>query len=119
MDKSKRKELVEEYLQIKVHMGVVKITNRTNGKMYLASYPNLKNKWSTIQAQLDMGRFANLQLQKDWNAQGADDFTYEVLEQKDAGEIKDIRWEQKQLLKKWLELLQPFGESGYNKPLER
>jgi hypothetical protein len=119
MDKSKRKELVEEFLQIKVHMGVVKITNRTNGKIFLAGYPNLKNKWSTIQAQLDMGRFANLQLQKDWNVQGADDFAYEVLEQKDAGEIKDIRWEQKQLLMKWLEQLQPFGERGYNKPLER
>jgi hypothetical protein len=119
MDKSKRKELVEEYLQIKIFMGVVKITNRRNGKIFLASYPNLKNKWSTIQAQLEMGRFTSLQLQKDWNEQGAADFEYEVIEQKDAGEIKDIRWEQKQLLKKWLERLQPFGERGYNKPLER
>jgi hypothetical protein len=58
MDKSKRKELVEEYLQIKIY-------------------------------------------------------------KKDAGEIKDMRWEQKQLLKKWLEQLQPYGERGYNKPLER
>jgi hypothetical protein len=119
VDKSKRKELVEEYLQIKIYMGVVKITNRANRKIFLAGYPNLKNKWSTIQAQLNMGRFANLQLQKDWNEQGADAFAFEVMEQKDAGEIKDMRWEQKQLLKKWLEQLQPFGERGYNKPLER
>jgi hypothetical protein len=66
--------------------------------------------------QLDMGRFANLQLQKDWTAFGRDAFTYEVLEQKDTDKIIDVKWELKLLEKQWLEELQPYGDKGYNKP---
>lgn len=118
MDKQKRKELLEEYKKLKTYMGIIKITNRVNGKIYLASYPNLKNKWLTIRAQLDMGRFVNAQLQQDWQELGPDAFTYEVLEEKDAGEVTDRSWELKQMLKPWLEQLQPYGDNGYNKPLK-
>lgn len=116
MNKEKRKELLEDFKQIKVYMGVAQIKNKTNGKIYIDSYANLKNKWFTLQMQLDMGRFANAQLQKEWKEFGVDAFEYEVLEQKDAGEIKDMRWELKQILKPWLEKLQPYGDQGYNKP---
>ncbi|KKO50766.1 GIY-YIG nuclease family protein [Paenibacillus sp. DMB20] len=116
MDKQKRKELLEEYKQIKTYMGVFQIKNKTNGKIYIGSCPNLKNKWLTLESQLAMGRFANLQLQKDWKELGLEAFTYEVLEEKEADEIADKRWELKQMEKKWLEKLQPFGDKGYNKP---
>lgn len=116
MDKSRRKELQEEYKQIKTYMGVIQITNNTNGKIFIDSYPNLKNKWIMIQSQLDMGRFANLQLQKEWKELGAPAFTYEVLQQKEADEVTDMRWELKKILKPWLEKLQPYGEKGYNRP---
>jgi hypothetical protein len=66
--------------------------------------------------QLNMGRFANAQLQKDWQELGVEAFTYEVLEEKNAGEVTDKRWELKQMKKKWLEKLQPYGDRGYNKP---
>ncbi|MGO4273216.1 GIY-YIG nuclease family protein, partial [Paenibacillus sp. TAF58] len=69
----------------------------------------------TIQMQLDMGRFANAQLQKDWKELGADTFTYEVLEQKEADGVTDVRWELKQMEKRWLEKLQPYEDRGYNK----
>lgn len=115
MDKNKRKELLEEYKQIKTYMGVIQITNKESGKIYVDSYPNLKNKWVTIQAQLDMGRFANFQLQHDWKELGPDAFAYEVLEQKEADEVTDMRWELKQMEKPWLEKLQPYGDRGYNK----
>ncbi|MBB6673725.1 GIY-YIG nuclease family protein [Cohnella nanjingensis] len=116
MDKQKRKELLEAYKELKTYMGVIQITNRNNGRIYIDSYPNLKNKWMTIRAQLDMGRFANAQLQQDWKAHGPDAFAYEVLEQKDSGEITDMRWELKQILKPWLAQLQPYGDRGYNRP---
>ncbi|MHA6480757.1 GIY-YIG nuclease family protein [Paenibacillus sp. strain BS8-2] len=116
MDKSKRKELQEAYKEIKTYMGVIQITNTVNGKTYVGGYPNLKNKWSTIQAQLAMGQFPNLELQKDWHAQGGAGFEYEVLEQQDAGEITDIKWAKKQLEKGWLQKLQPYDDKGYNKP---
>jgi len=116
MDMNKRKELIEAYKQIKTYMGVVQITNTVNGKIYIDSYPNLKNKWLTLQMQLEMGRFANAQLQKDWKEFGSSAFTYEILEQKETDKVTDIRWEVKQIIKPWLEKLQPYGDKGYNKP---
>ncbi|URN92661.1 MAG: GIY-YIG nuclease family protein [Candidatus Pristimantibacillus lignocellulolyticus] len=116
MDMSKRKELLEEYKLIKTYMGVAQIKNKQNGKIYIDSYNNLKNKWLTLQMQLDAGRFANAQLQKDWKEFGSDAFEYEVLEQKEADKVTDMRWELKVILKPWLQKLQPFEDKGYNKP---
>ncbi|MEW4371972.1 GIY-YIG nuclease family protein [Paenibacillus kandeliae] len=115
MNKQTRKELQEQYKQIKTYMGVIQITNTSNGKIYLHSYPNLKNKWLTLTMQLNQGRFANAELQKDWTACGEEAFQYEVLEQKETDKVTDIRWEQKQMLKRWLEKLQPYSDRGYNK----
>lgn len=117
MDKVRRKVLKEQYNRIKTYMGVIQITNLSNGKIFIASYPNLKNKWMSIKSQLDMGRFANLKLQKDWNELGSSFFTYKVLEEKETDEISDVKWEVKQIIKPWLIKLEPFEDKGYNKPL--
>ena len=53
MDKQRRKELREQFEQMKTYMGVYKITNTVNGKIFVGSSPNLKNRWTTI-GQLDM-----------------------------------------------------------------
>lgn len=118
MDKQNRKELLEKFKQIKDYMGVIKITNKGSGKIFVEAYPNLKNKWLTMQSQLNEGRHPNSLLQKDWNELGPDAFTYEVLEQKESGEITDMKWELKQIRKPWLIKLQPYGEKGYNKTQE-
>jgi frataxin-like iron-binding protein CyaY len=116
MDKEIRKKLREKYKQLKTYMGVIQITNKVSGKIFIAAYPNLKNKWLTIQGQLGMGMHFNSQLQKDWQEMGKEAFTYEVLEEKEADEVTDMRWELKQMEKVWLEKLQPYGDRGYNKP---
>jgi hypothetical protein len=116
MDKKTRKELLQEYKQLKTYMGVIQITNNINGKIYIAAYPNLKNKWFTQKSQLVMGTHVNSQLQKDWKELGSEAFTYKVLEEKDTDDITDIRWEVKQMEKQWLEKLEPYGDRGYNKP---
>jgi hypothetical protein len=115
MEQKRRKELQEEYKQIKTYMGVTQITNIANSKIYVAAYPNLKNRWLTIKGQLEMGMHANFQLQKDWKELGSESFTYEVLEEKVADEVIDMRWEIKIMEKPWLEKLQPYGDRGYNK----
>ncbi|MDP4153525.1 MAG: GIY-YIG nuclease family protein [Bacillota bacterium] len=115
MDKLRRKELLEEYKQIKTYMGVVKITNVKNGKIFLAAFPNLKNIWTRIEGQLNMGRHTNSKLQKDWNEYGADAFIFEILEEKKTDDMIDVAFEAKLLLKNWLIKLQPFDECGYNK----
>ncbi len=114
MDKQDRKELIEQYKQVKTYMGVIQIKNNVNGKIFVDAYPNLKNKWLTLKGLLEMGRHHNPKLQKDWNELGPEAFTYEVLEEKEADEATDARWELKQMEKLWLDKLQPYGESGYN-----
>lgn len=116
MDKQRRKELREEFKQIKTYMGVIQIRNNVSGKIYIAAHPNLKNKWLTQKGMLDWGRHPNSQLQKDWMELGPEAFTYEVLEQKETDKVTDMRWELKQIIKPWLEKLQPYGDKGYNKP---
>lgn len=118
MDKKDRKELLEKFKQIKDYMGVIRITNKVNGKIFVEAYPNLKNKWITMKGQLGMGRHPNSHLQKDWNEMGPEAFTYEVLEQKESADITDMKWELKQIKKPWLEKLKPYGDKGYNKPPE-
>jgi hypothetical protein len=116
MEKKSRKELQEEYKQLKTYMGVIKVMNKINGKIYIAGYPNLKNKWVTLKGQLDMGMHANFELQKDWKEMGEEAFTYEVLEEKKTDDITDVRFEAKHMERQWLEKLTPYEGKGYNKP---
>lgn len=115
-EKKRRKELLEQFEQIKTSMGIYKISNTNNGKIFIGTCSNLKNKWIMIREQLNMGRFLNLELQKDWKVFGEDHFVYEVIEEKEVKEDTDTRWELKQMEKAWLEKLQPYGERGYNRP---
>lgn len=115
MDRQRRKELQQQYQQMKTYMGIYQITNTVNGKVLISTSPNLKNRWLTLRLQLDMGRHANSELQKDWNELGEESFTYEVVEEKEVAEDTDIRWELRQMEKAWLEKLRPYGDRGYNK----
>ena len=101
---------------MKTYMGVFQVKNNVNGKIFIDSCSNLKNRWFTLKMHLDTGRHPNSELQKDWNSFGPEAFTYEVLEQKEADKVTDVRWELKKLKQKWLEKLEPYGDRGYNKP---
>jgi hypothetical protein len=116
MDTNRRKELVDQFKEIKTYMGVIQVTNTQNGKRYIDGYPNLKNKWHTLQMQLNLGSFANPEFVADWKRFGQEAFTYEVLEEVCTEDVHDVKWELKQLEKKWLERLQPYGDQGYNRP---
>lgn len=116
IDKKRRKELLEQYKQIKTYIGIIQIKNNVNGKIFIDTCSNLKNRWFTLKWNLDMGRHPNSKLQKDWNEHGPEAFSYEVLEKKEADKVDDIRWELKKMKKKWLEKLQPYGDKGYNRP---
>lgn len=115
-DKKRRKELLEQYKQIKTYMGIIQVKNNVNGRIFIDTCSNLKNRWFAIKGQLDMGRHPNSQLQKDWDELGSGAFTYEILEKKKTDEIGDVRWELKKMKNKLLEKLQPYEDRGYNKP---
>jgi hypothetical protein len=76
-----RKELKEEYKQMKFQMGVFQIRNCTNGKIFIGSSADLKASWNSQKFQLEAGMHQNSDLQRDWNESGAQNFVYEILEE--------------------------------------
>ncbi len=111
-----RKELKEEYKQLKFQMGVFAIRNLTNGKVFIGSSLDLKAIWHAQKLQLDMGIHPNGALQADWNALGADNFSYGILDElkETEGREVDYKKEIKALEEMHIDALQPFGEKGYN-----
>lgn len=117
MDKERRKELLLKYKQMEIMMGVVKITNLVNGKVYVVSYPDLRDKWAHIQNALNNNTYSSGGLMRDWKLYGADAFRYEVLEQTpQQGETsQELRRKLDQMEKEWLKKLEPYEEKGYNR----
>ncbi len=115
MDNQRKKELREQFSEMKTLMGVYRITNTQNGKIFIDAVSNIKNKWLTEQMMLDSNRHVNSALQQDWKAFGKDAFVYDVVEEVAVEADTDVKYEVKKLLKKWLDALQPYGEKGYNK----
>ena len=115
MDSSRRRELREQYKEVKTMMGVYKITNIRTGRILVASANNLKNKWESIKMRLAIGQHVSAALNADWKSFGADAFEYEILEQTETDKVSDIPYELRQMEKKWLERLCPYDEAGYNK----
>lgn len=116
MDAERRRELKESYKEIKTWLGVVKLTNLRNGKVFIDSFSNIKNKEYYLRSQLNDGRHPNAALQADWKTFGSEAFSFEVLEKLDASMVADPTWEAKQMEKRLLLELAPFGEAGYNRP---
>ena len=76
-----RKELREEYNQMKFRMGVFQIRNKINGKVFIGSSTDLKAIWYAEKLQLDIGLHSNSELQKEWKEYGVENFVYEILEE--------------------------------------
>jgi hypothetical protein len=116
MDGNRRAELKAAYREMPTYYGVIKLTNTEDGRAFIASYPNLKNKELVLRAQLDDGKHPNKMLQTDWREYGGDAFAFEVLEQKDASKVSDARYAAKQLEEQWINTLKSSGEATYHKP---
>jgi len=112
-----RKELKEEYKQMKFKMGAFQIKNNINGKIFIGSSLDLTAIWHAQRLQLDIGIHPNSELQKDWKEYGAESFSYEILDEIKQVEDKPIDYakEIKILEEMTIEELQPFENKGYNK----
>ena len=112
-----RKELKDEFKQLKFRMGVFDIRNLENGKIYVDTATNLDSIYNRHRLQLNFGNHPNEALQADWKALGEVHFKFEILgeiEQKE-GENIDYAKELKLLEKLWLEELEPYEDKGYNR----
>ena len=87
--------------------GVYKITNTANGKYYVGSSKNIKQRWVRHQNELNAGVHGNKYLQNAWNKYGAKNFQFEIIEEC----LVDHQFEREQF---YLNTLNPFGDKGYN-----
>jgi len=112
-----RKELKEEYKQMKFKIGIFLLRNIVNDKIFIDSSMDLVSIWNRQRMELNFGSHPNLSLQKDWNKFGADKFEYEIVSQikQSETEIRDYKKELKLLEEMYLEKLQPYDDKGYNR----
>jgi hypothetical protein len=112
----RKKELMQQYKEMKKDAGVYQIRNTKNQKVLVASTADLKTMNGKL-FQLQMGSHKNGLLQQEWNEYGQDAFAFEVLEvleEKKDG-FFDKKYELEKLEDKWCGKLQPYGERGYNR----
>jgi len=63
-----------------MNSGIYKITNLVNGKFYIGSSVNVKNRFSTHISELNSNTHGNIHLQRAWNKYGQDNFKFELIE---------------------------------------
>src|SRR3972149_3501046 len=89
-------------------MGIYKIVHIESDKIYIGSSVNIQTRWIGHCRDLKKGRHHSIHLQRAWNKYGASSFKMEMIEPVE---------NRLQLLPRdqyWINLLQPFGENGFN-----
>lgn len=116
IDMDRKKELKQMYKDMKTVGGVYQIKNTINQKVFVLTTPNLKT-MNGKRLELQTGGNLNSELQAEWNQFGEEAFVFEVLEVMEDKEEPGFNPKEalKILESKWLEILQPYGERGYNK----
>lgn len=115
----RKKELKQQYKEMKTYYGVIRIKNESNGKKFIDAVPNVKNRWLTSKMSLNDARHMNKELQEDWQRYGEEAFSYEVLWKKDKSEINDMKFELQKKRKEWILKEEAYDDKGYHhKPEE-
>jgi hypothetical protein len=113
----RRKELKRAFKERPVVAGVFQIRNVKTGRIFFGSSLNMHGPLDRNRFLLQIGKHANEELQRDWNALGPDAFAFEVLETVPVREeaAPDYSEDLAILEQIWLDKLAPFGEGGYNR----
>lgn len=119
MDNEGKRQLINEYKQQEIEMGIIQIYNKETGYSYVDISENLYKPFETIKFQLNMGKFKlkYKKLQEDWNNYGEGGFTFEVVEKLKPNEVatdKEKIDDLKELLNIWIDS-QGEGLKLYNK----
>jgi hypothetical protein len=117
MDSNKRKEIIKNYKQTPVPMGIYQVKNLTNGKILIGSTKNLKARKNREWMEFETNRHPVKELQEVWNKLGEKGISFEIvdtLEPKKDDPLYNYTKELQVLEELWLEKLQPYGERGYN-----
>ena len=110
-----RKALIREYKQTPRPAGIFRIRNMAMRKSLVGTSLNLPGIINRHRFQLKSGLHPDLDLQRHWNELGAEQFTFEVLDEltpkkeQDYDPTDDLC----ALLEMWIEKLATSGESFY------
>lgn len=74
-----KKEIKEEYKQMKFPMGVFQIKNLSNNKVFIDNSVDMNATWNRHKTELKFGTHRNKELQKDWTEKGENNFMFEIL----------------------------------------
>jgi hypothetical protein len=113
----RKKELIREYKETPRPMGVFQIKNSVNGKILLLKALDIPGIINRHRLDLSRGVHRNHKLQADWIQYGADSFSFDILATLKPEETLPEQWPKAvaDLLKQWMEKLQPFEDAGYHK----
>ena len=80
MDKKRRQELLEQYANRKQPTGVFAVRNSKSGEVWVGHSKNVDVQKNGLWGRLASGMCFNKDVQASWNKDGADAFSYEILE---------------------------------------
>ena len=112
-----KKKIKREYKETVQPLGIFRVRNRENGRIFLGSTLNLLAQKNSIFFQLEMKTHMNEALQEDFNRFGKEAFEFEVIDTLEPNQEPgvDYREDLDCLLQIWIEKLQNEIEQGYNK----
>lgn len=76
----RKKELKEQYKQMKSEMGIFAVHTKDGTKYFLETTQNLKGKINSTRFQLQHGSHPNKEMQTEWNKRGETEFVIDILE---------------------------------------
>lgn len=112
----RKRELKEEYRQMKPEMGIFMICSKVNPKCLIEGTPDLKSRINRYKFQLSAGSHPNRELQNEWKELGSENFIIEILENLpyDKDEAKTDYTEDLELLQMiWAEKMTQGGKDFY------
>lgn len=102
----RRKELINNYKQQDVEMGIIQIYNMINGYSFVDICKNLYKPFESIKFKLNLGKIRIKGLQEDWIRYGENAFEFKVVEvlkkRQDATE-KEVVDDLQELLNMWID----------------
>jgi hypothetical protein len=80
VEKSRKKELTQQYKQMKPPMGIFIVRSKVNNKCFIKATQDLRGVINGTKVRLEGGSHINKELQKEWKEFGSENFTIEILE---------------------------------------
>ena len=111
-----RKEAIRAFKERPQSAGIFAVRHLASGRVFVGSGANISSLLKRQEGQLKMRLHPNPALQQAWDADGEAAFAFEVLDvgRKNEGETASAS-EIRELERLWLEELQPYDESGFNR----